>query len=56
MMNLRRKFKNAKDHGLVLRKTHRLIEINRTVQLKPYSDMNTDLRQKANNDFEKDFF
>ena len=30
MMKLRGKFKNAKDHGLVLKKTHRLVEINRT--------------------------
>ena len=24
--------------------------------MKPYIDMNTDLRKKANNNFEKDFF
>ena len=41
-----RSLKQALDHGLKLKK----------VQLKPYIDMNTELRKFANNDFEKDFY
>ena len=48
--------KQALNHGLVLRKVHRVIEFNQNAWLKPYIDMNTDLRAKAKNDFEKDFF
>ena len=33
-----------------------MIKFNAKVWLKPYIDMNTKLRQKANNNFEKDFF
>ena len=33
-----------------------MIKFNEKVWLKPYIDMNTKLRQKANNNFEKDFF
>ena len=48
--------KQALDHGLVLKKLHRIIKFNQNIWLKPYIDMNTDLRKKAKNDFEKDFF
>ena len=44
------------NHGLVLKNVHKVIEFNKNVWLKPYIDMNTDLRKKAKNDFEKDFF
>ena len=37
-------------------KVHKLIKLNQNSWLKPYIDMNTDLRKKAKNDFEEDFF
>ena len=48
--------KQALDHGLKLRKVHRVIEFGQEAWLKKYIDFNTDLRMKATNDFEKDFF
>ena len=48
--------KQALNHELVLKKVHRVIKFNQDAWLKPYIDINTDLRKKANNDFEKDFF
>ena len=35
---------------------HRAIQSNQKAWLKPYIDMNTELRKQAKNDFEKDFF
>ena len=51
-----RVLKQALNHGLVLRKVHRVIQFNQKDWLKPYIDMNTKLRKEAKNDFEKDFF
>ena len=48
--------KQALNHGLKLKKIHRLIEFNQESWLKPYIDMNTELRKVAKNDFEKDLF
>ena len=48
--------KQALDHGLKLRKVHRVIEFDQVAWLKEYIDVNTELRKKASNDFEKDFF
>ena len=48
--------KQALRHGLVFKKVHRVIQFNQKDWLKPYIDMNTKLRKKAKNDFEKDFF
>ena len=48
--------KQALNHGLKLKKIHRIIELNQEAWLKPYIDMNTELRKEAKNDFEKDFF
>ena len=48
--------KQALDHGLKLRKVHRVIEFDQKVWLKEYIDVNIELRKKASNDFEKDFF
>ena len=48
--------KQALDHGLKLKRVHRIIEFNQNAWLKKYIDINTELRKKASNDFEKDFF
>ena len=40
----------------MLKKVHRVIQFNQEAWLKPYIDMNTELRKKAKNDFEKEFF
>ena len=48
--------KQALDHGLKLRKVHRVIEFDQEAWLKEYIDVNAELRKKASNDFEKDFF
>ena len=48
--------KQALGHGLKLRKVHRVIEFEQEAWLKEYIDVNTELRKKAKNDFEKDFF
>ena len=37
-------------------KIHRIIEFNQEAWLKPYIDINTELRKLARNDFEKDLF
>ena len=39
-----------------LKKVHRVIEFNQDAWLKPYIDLNTELRKLARNDFEKDLF
>ena len=48
--------KQALNHRLKLKKIHRIIEFNQEAWLKPYIDMNTELRKLARNDFEKDLF
>ena len=48
--------KQALNRRLVLKKVHKVIKFNQNAWLKPYIDMNTDLRKKAKNDFEKYFF
>ena len=48
--------KQALNHGLKLKKVHRIIEFNQEAWLKPYIDMNTELRKLAKNDFETDFY
>ena len=51
-----RSLKQALNHGLKLKKVHRIIVFNQEAWLKSYIDMNTDLRKIAKNNFEKDFF
>ena len=48
--------KQALNHGLKFKKIHRVIEFNQETWLKPYIDMNTELRKSAKNDFEEDLF
>ena len=48
--------KQALDHRLILKKVHKVTKFNQNAWLKSYIDMNTDLRKKAENDLEKDFF
>ena len=51
-----RSLKQALNHGLILKKVHRVIQFNQEAWVKPYIDINTELRKKAKNGFEKDFF
>ena len=48
--------KQALKHGLTLKKVHKTIDFRKEAWLKPYIDMNTELRKKAKNDFGKDFY
>ena len=51
-----RALKQALNHGLILKKVNKVIQLNQKVWLKPYIDVNTKLRTEAKNGFEKDFF
>ena len=51
-----RNLKQGLNHGLVLKKIHKVIKFNQNAQLKPYIVVNTDVRKNATNNFEKDFF
>ena len=47
--------KQALNHGLILKKVHKVIKFNQNVWLKPYIDTNTDLRKKAKKTLKKIF-
>ena len=51
-----RNLKQALNHGLILKKVHRVLKFNQKACLKRCIDMNTKLRRKAKNNFEKGFF
>ena len=51
-----RSLKQALNHGFILKKVHRVIQFNQEIWVKPYIDINTELRKKAKNGTEKDFF
>ena len=48
--------KQALNHGLKLKRVHRIIEFNQKAGLKSYIDMNTELRKLVKDNFEKDHF
>ena len=48
--------KQALNHGLKSKKICRILEFNQEAWLKPYIEVNTELRKLAKNDFEKDLF
>ena len=39
--------------GIILKKVHRVIQFNQKAWLKPYIEMNTELRKNAKNNLEK---
>ena len=47
-----RALKQALNHGLILKRVHRVIQFNQEAWLKPYIDMNTRLRKEAKSEFE----
>ena len=51
-----RSLKQALNHRLIFKKIHRVIKFDQKAWLKPCIEMNTKLRQKQTNNFEKDFF
>ena len=51
-----RNLKQALNHGLVLKKVHRVIKFNRNAWLKAYVHINTDLRKKHKMILKRIFF
>lgn len=43
-------------NGLILKNVHRVVQFNQSPWLKPYIELNTDLRSKATNEFEKNLY
>ena len=50
-----RTLKQALNRGLILKKVHEVIQFNQKAWLKSYVDMNTKLRTKSKNDFNRLF-
>ena len=48
--------KQTLDHGLILKKVHKVIQFDQKATLKEIIDINTEFRKQAKSDFEKNFF
>ena len=48
--------KQVLNHGLKLKKVHRIIQFKQKAWLKVHIDINTELRKNAKNEFDKDLF
>lgn len=51
-----RMLKLALEHGLVLKKVHRVLQFEQSAWLHSYIMLNTEMRAKANNEFEKNLY
>ena len=51
-----RSLKQALDHGIILTMVHKVISFRQEEWLKPYIDMNTELRKHAKNESDNEFF
>ena len=51
-----RNLKQALEHGLKLKKVHKVTTFYQEAWLKPYVEMNTELKKNPKNNFEKDFY
>lgn len=51
-----RMLKLALEHGLILKKIHRTLQFQQEAWLKSYIMLNTEMRARANNDFEKNLY
>ncbi|XP_026819198.1 uncharacterized protein LOC113557856 [Rhopalosiphum maidis] len=51
-----RNLQQAIENGLIVEKVHRVLEFSQSAWLADYINLNTEMRKKAQNDFEKDFF
>ncbi|XP_060871186.1 uncharacterized protein LOC132945457 [Metopolophium dirhodum] len=51
-----RNLQQAIKNGLIVEKVHRVIQFSQSDWLAKYIKLNTEMRKKAKNDFEKDFF
>ncbi|XP_029341911.1 uncharacterized protein LOC115033494 [Acyrthosiphon pisum] len=51
-----RNLQQAIKNGLIVEKVHRVIQFDQSDWLAKYIELNTEMRKRARNDFEKDFF